>query len=287
MSDLTTYNAWRPSPRPWCWWCSFIVEWDSLSPLFPNSLIWTGKRIKQKCGWLSHAHQSKSAQCRSMSDSTTNNAWRPSPHPWCWWFLFIVEWDSLSPLFPNSSIWTGKIHNSWMTDWTKNVDDSPIHTKANQRSVNQCQTQQQTMPGAPPPVRDADGVCLLPTETLSRKDPRVGWRIKQKCRRLSHAQRSKSAQRRSMSESTTNNVSRAPPPSFLICWRVWVVAKWDSPRCFFGPPILKGTSSMVHHIVEGDCIISWSTYVVELLIWLGLFLKTLETFSQSSSDSDV
>ena len=48
--------------------------------------------------------------------------------------------ETLSPLFLNSLIWTGKIHNSWMTDRTKNVYDSPMHTKANQRSVNQCLT---------------------------------------------------------------------------------------------------------------------------------------------------
>ena len=75
--------------------------------------------------------------------------------------------ETLSPLFPNSLIWTGKIHNSWMTDRTKNVDDSPIHTKANQRSVDRCPTQQLTTPGAPPPVRDDDGVRLLSNETLS------------------------------------------------------------------------------------------------------------------------
>ena len=75
--------------------------------------------------------------------------------------------ETLSPLFPNSSICPGKIHNSWMTDRTKFVDDSPMHTKANQRSVDQCQTQQQTMPGAPPPFPDSDGVRLLSNETLS------------------------------------------------------------------------------------------------------------------------
>ena len=107
----------------------------------------------------------------------------PSPLPRCWWWCsFIAKCDSISPLFQNSLICTGKIHNSWMTDQTKNVDGSPMHTKANQRSVNWCQTQQQTMPGTPPPVRDADGVCLLLNETLSlsavskfldmdRKDP--------------------------------------------------------------------------------------------------------------------
>jgi len=48
--------------------------------------------------------------------------------------------ETLSPLFPNSSIWTGKIHNSWMTDRTKNVDDSPMQTRVNQRSVDRCPT---------------------------------------------------------------------------------------------------------------------------------------------------
>ena len=51
------------------------------------------------------------------------------PLSWCWWGLFIVKWDSLSPLFPNPLIWTGKIHE--LDDGSnKNVDGSPMHSQS-------------------------------------------------------------------------------------------------------------------------------------------------------------